>query len=98
MSDELRKVGRRSFLRRVIGGAVVGTVAAVTLSGQAEARTDHDSTDRIGHGRGGRRYRSGITDHDQGDSVGHGRGRGHRGRSGCTDRDSGDAAGRGRCR
>lgn len=105
MSDDLRKVSRRSFLSRVVGGAVIGTVAIVATvvpAEEAEAQvTDSDTgryADPAGRGRG---RRSGITDRDPNDPVGRGRGRRRPRRSGITDRDSGryaDPAGNGRGR
>ena len=91
-----RKLSRRSFLGRVIGGAVAGGGALVALSGTAEAQvTDNDTgsnSDPAGRGRG-------VTDNDSGtNSDPPGRGRGAR-RVSCSDNDSGtnsDPAGRGR--
>jgi len=100
MSDDLRKVSRRSFLGRVVGGAAIGAVAIVATvvpAEEAEAfQTDNDPHDPVGGGR--RRYRSGITDRDPGDPAGNGRGRRRRSRSGITDRDPRDPAGNGRGR
>ena len=113
MSDEVRKVSRRSFLGRVVGGAMIGTVAVVAGVQPAIAQiTDSDPSDPVGRGRG-----TGITDRDPSDPVGRGRGyRRRRRRRGsgitdrdpydpvgngrrCTDRDPGDPVGRGRwCR
>ena len=99
MSDEVRYVARRSFLSRVVGGAVIGTVAVVagvTTATPAEAQTDRDPYDPVGRGRG-----RGITDRDPSDPVGRGRGvrrRRRRGWSGITDRDPGDPVGNGRGR
>ena len=93
-----RKLSRRSFLGRVVGGTVAGG-AFVALASQAEALqvTDSDSgpnSDPPGRGRGG-----GVTDSDQGpNSDPPGRGRGRAARP-CTDSDSGpnsDRAGSGR--
>jgi hypothetical protein len=41
----LRKLSRRSFMSRVVGGAVVGGGALVALGGRASALqiTDHDT-------------------------------------------------------
>lgn len=93
-----RKLSRRSFLGRVVGGAVAGGGALVVLSGRAEALqvSDSDSgpnSDPPGRGR------TGVTDSDSGpnsDRPGHGRSRSARP---CSDSDSGpnsDPAGRGR--
>jgi len=93
-----RKLSRRSFLGRVVGGAVAGGGALVVLSGSAEAVQVSDSdqgpnSDPPGRGR------TGVTDSDSGpnsDRPGHGRSRSARP---CTDSDSGpnaDQAGRGR--
>src|SRR5205085_9997097 len=89
-------LGRRSFLRRVLGGvAVGGTLTLVAGEAQAFQETDSDSgarADPAGRGRG----RTGETDGDPSDPSGYGRPR-----TGCTDGDSGtngDPAGRGRCR
>ena len=93
-----RKLSRRSFLGRVVGGSIAGG-AFVALASQAEALqvTDSDSgpnSDPPGRGRG-----NGVTDSDTGpnsDPPGRGRGRANRP---CTDSDTGpnsDAAGRGR--
>lgn len=95
-----RKLSRRSFLGRVVGGTVAGG-AFVALASQAEALqvTDSDqgpNSDPPGRGRG---RPSGVTDSDQGpnsDPPGRGRGRASRP---CTDSDSGpnsDRAGAGR--
>lgn len=92
-----RKLSRRSFMGRVVGGTLAGG-AFVALAGQAEALqvSDSDSgpnSDPAGRGR------TGVTDSDSGpnsDSPGRGRSRSSRP---CTDRDSGpnaDQAGRGR--
>lgn len=100
MSDEVRKVSRRSFISKVIGGAVIGTVAVIAPTAPAEAQyTDNDPYDPVGRGRGrrGRPY-TGVTDRDPGDPVGRGRGRRRRGRTGITDRDPSDPVGNGRGR
>ena len=103
MSDDVRKVSRRSFLGRVLGGAVIGTVAVIAAAEPAEAQyTDSDPYDPVGRGRGYRRRRrrgwTGITDRDPYDPVGNGRGRRRRRRI-CTDRDPYDPVNRGRwCR
>ena len=101
--DETRKVSRRSFLSRVLGGAVIGTVAIIGGESEAEAQrcTDRDPYDRVGRGRWCRRRRRWrCTDRDPYDPVGRGRcGRRRRWRRRCTDRDPYDAVGRGRwCR
>ena len=51
---ELRKFNRRSFLGRVVGGAVVAGGALAGLSGAAAAHpiSDNDPTDEGGQGRG----------------------------------------------
>jgi hypothetical protein len=93
----VRRLSRRSFLGRVVGGAAVGGSALLVLGGTAEAYqvTDNDSgpnSDPPGRGRG----RSGLSDSDPVDVAGNGRGARH---TTCTDSDSGpnsDGAGRGR--
>ena len=78
MSDEVRKVSRRSFLSKVLGGAALGAVVIVGGATEAEAQrcTDRDGgryADPAGRGRWcrrRRRYRSGITDRDPYDPVG----------------------------
>ncbi|MGE0179367.1 MAG: hypothetical protein AB7O91_06065 [Sphingomonas sp.] len=97
MSDEIRKVSRRSFITKVLGGAVIGTVAVIAPTAPAEAQfTDRDPYDPVGRGRRGRPY-TGITDRDPYDPVGRGRGRRRR-RTGITDRDPSDPVGNGRGR
>jgi len=102
MSDETRKVSRRSFLGKVLGGAAIGAVAIVGGATEAEAQrcTDRDPYDRVGNGRWcrRRRRRTGCTDRDPGDRVGNGRCRRRRYGSGITDSDPGDPVGRGRGR
>ena len=96
--SEIRKLSRRSFLGKVVGGAAVGALAITVGATEAQAQTDSDPYDPIGGGRG---RRTGITDSDRGanaDPAGNGRG-GRR--SGITDSDSGanaDPAGNGRGR
>lgn len=93
----VRRLSRRSFLGRVVGGAAIGGSALLVLGGTAEAYqvTDNDSgpnSDPPGRGRG----RSGLSDSDPVDAAGNGRGARH---ATCTDSDSGpnsDGAGRGR--
>src|SRR5262245_31129459 len=100
MSDEKKRLNRRSFMSRVAGAAVIAGSAAGVVTGEARAQnytghTDRDSgsnADRAGYGR------TGVTDRDSGngaDRAGYGRG----GQSGVSDSDSGqyaDPAGRGR--
>jgi hypothetical protein len=86
----LRKLSRRSFMTRVVGGAVVGGGALAVLGGQAAAVqiNDSDPSDPAN--------RTGLTDRDSGDRAGNGQGTRRRG---CTDADTGpnsDAPGRGR--
>jgi hypothetical protein len=92
-----RKLSRRSFLGRVVGGTVAGG-AFVALASRAEALqvSDSDSgpnSDPPGRGR------TGVTDSDSGpnsDRPNHGRSRSGRP---CTDSDTGpnaDRAGSGR--
>lgn len=91
-----RKISRRSFLGRVVGGAVAGGGAFVALTDAAEAQVSDNDTgtnsDPPGRGRG-------VTDNDQGqNSDPPGRGRGSR-RGPCSDNDRGsnaDPSGRGR--
>lgn len=100
-----RKLSRRSFLGRVIGGATLtGAAGALTGCGTTGAYTgitDRDGgfyADAAGHGRGV--VRTGITDSDEGrnrDAVGAGRGGAGRNtygrqRTGVTDADTGNAA------
>jgi hypothetical protein len=91
MSDK-KQLNRRSFFRRIAGGAVLGgAMMSIISTGTASATdndptdpagvTDRDSNDRPGHGRG-------ITDTDSSDRPGHGRS--------ATDHDSNDAPGHGR--
>ena len=95
-----RKLSRRSFMARVVGGAVVGGGALVALKGSAEAMQVSDSDSGQNADAPGRGY-TGVTDNDTGngsDRPNHGR-RGPRRISGCTDNDSGsnaDAGGNGR--
>lgn len=106
---DLRKVSRRSFMTRVVGGAVVGGGAMVALGTSAKALqitdgdpgdpanrtglTDNDSGDRAGNGRGTRRYRA-CSDNDSGSNADPaGRGRGN----GASDSDSGANADRPGC-
>ena len=103
MSDEVRKVSRRSFLGKVLGGAAIGAVAIVGGATEAEAQrcTDRDPYDRVGGGRWcrRRRRRTGCTDRDPSDPGGNGRCGGRRRyRSGITDSDPGDPVGNGRGR
>ena len=104
-----RKVSRRSFMRKVLGGVAGGTLAVV--SGPARAQTgvtDGDPAppqgDPVGGGRGGRQQQpggntggsrfTGVSDHDPTDRTGEGRGSPPHPRS--TDNDGGDAPGEGR--
>lgn len=99
MSDEVRRVSRRSFLGKVIGGAAIGAVAIVGGATEAQAQcSDSDPYDPGGRGRHCGRRRTGITDRDPSDPVGRGRGRRRRYRSGITDRDPYDPVGNGRGR
>ncbi len=95
-----RKLSRRSFLGRVVGGTVAGGafVALATTRAEAIQASDRDTgpnADPAGRGR------TGLTDSDSGpnaDRPGRGRG-GARSQRPCTDSDSGpngDQAGRGR--
>jgi hypothetical protein len=95
-----RKLSRRSFMARVVGGAVAGGGALVVLNGSAGAMQASDSdsgqnADQPGHGY------TGVTDNDTGnnsDRPNHGRSAPRR-VQGCSDNDSGsnaDAAGNGR--
>ena len=62
-------INRRSFLGRVVGGAVVVGGAGAFVTGTASAQvTDSDPTDGYGRGRGS------ITDSDPTDAGGRGRG------------------------
>ena len=85
----LRKLSRRSFMSRVVGGAVVGGGAMLALGGRASALqvTDGDPGDPAN--------RTGLTDRDPSDPAGNAPVR----RRACTDNDTGsnaDAPGRGR--
>jgi hypothetical protein len=94
----VRRLSRRSFFGRVVGGAVAGGGALMMLSGKAAAYqvTDSDAgpnADGVGRGRG---TRSGHNDSDPVDPAGDGRGARH---ATCTDSDSGpnsDSPGNGR--
>ena len=105
----LRKLSRRSFMARVVGGAVIGGGALAALGGKAEALqitdrdpgdpanrtglTDRDPTDRPGNGGGGRRSRP-CSDSDSGpNSDPGGNGRGN----GVTDSDTGPNSDRPGC-
>jgi hypothetical protein len=102
-----RKLGRRSFMGRVIGGLAAGGALGL-IGGEARAWqppytgiTDSDSgsnSDNEGFGRGGSRA---VSDNDSGpnaDPAGHGRNT--RGRTqpqnGITDGDASDPRGNGR--
>ena len=90
----LRKVSRRSFMTRVVGGAVVGGGAIALLGGRAEAIqiTDADTGPNSDPAN-----RTGLTDSDPSDRPGNGQG--VRRSRGCTDNDSGpnsDPVGNGR--
>ena len=94
MGDGPRKISRRSFLGRVVGGAVAGTLAVVASaapvakSGSVRG-TDADPDDPVGRG---------IYDSDPIDPVGRGGPRRRRRRSGVTDRDPTDPVNNGRGR
>lgn len=81
----LRKLSRRSFMSRVVGGAVVGGGALVALGGRASALqiTDHDTGPNSDPAN-----RTGLTDSDPTDRAGNAPAR----RRGCTDNDSGSNA------
>jgi hypothetical protein len=70
-----RKLTRRSFVRRVLGGSIAAGGALALIGGEARAQvTDSDPSDPAGQGRGG-----GVTDSDSGpgaDPAGRGRGGG----------------------
>lgn len=90
----LRKLSRRSFMARVVGGAVAGGGALVVLGGRASAVqiTDADTGPNSDPAN-----RTGLTDSDSGDRAGNGQGS-RRSRP-CTDSDTGpnsDQAGNGR--
>lgn len=95
-----RKLSRRSFMARVVGGAVAGGGALVVLNGSAEAMQVSDSDSGSNADAPGRGY-TGVSDSDSGagsDRANHGR-RGPTRIQGCTDNDSGanaDAGGNGR--
>ena len=92
---EQQPTTRRSFLARIVGGtALAGGATNLILGGEAQAITDRDANDAVGHGRGRRRRHYGVTDRDANDAIGHGRGR--RRHYGSTDTDANDAAGHGR--
>lgn len=94
----MRKLSRRSFMARVVGGTVAGGAALVVLGGRAEALQVSDSDSGPNSDPAGRGY-TGVTDSDSGpnsDRPDHGRSRPSRA---CSDSDSGpnsDLAGRGR--
>ena len=78
------KLSRRSFLGRVVGGAVVGGGAIVALTSSAKAQvTDSDPGDPAN--------RTGLTDQDPSDPAGNGRG------NGVTDNDQGTNSDPARC-
>ena len=90
----LRKLSRRSFMARVVGGAVVGGGAIAALGGRAEA---FQITDADRGPNSDPANRTGLTDSDPRDRPGNGQGA--RRRRPCTDSDSGpnsDTAGNGR--
>ena len=95
-----RKLSRRSFMARVVGGAVAGGGALVVLNGSAEAMQVSDNDSGQNSDPPGRGY-TGVTDNDTGansDRPNHGRSAPRR-VQGCSDNDSGsnaDAAGNGR--
>ena len=86
------KLSRRSFLGRVVGGAVVGGGAIVALTSSAKAQvTDSDPGDPAN--------RTGLSDQDPSDPAGNAPRRGGNRIRGCTDNDRGansDPAGNGR--
>ena len=86
-----RKLGRRSFLRRVVGSAIA-TGSLVAFGSEARAQvTDSDPTDPPGRGRG----RPSVSDSDSGSSADPpGRGRGSAVATG--DSDPSDRAGHAR--
>ena len=89
----LRKLSRRSFMTRVVGGAVVGGGALAALGSRAAAFqiTDADTGQNSDPAN-----RTGLTDRDPSDRPGNGQGARRRA---CTDSDSGpnsDPAGNGR--
>ena len=71
-----RKLSRRSFMGRIVGGTVATGALALVGGGQARAQvTDQDPNDPAGQGRGS----GGVTDSDSGsnaDPAGRGRGGG----------------------
>src|SRR5580765_660382 len=102
-----RKVSRRSFMARIMGGVAAGGALGI-IGGEARAWqppytgiTDNDTgsnSDNTGYGRGGNRA---VSDNDSGpdaDPAGHGRNtRGRvQPRTGITDRDASDPSGGGR--
>lgn len=94
----LRRLSRRSFLGRVVGGVVAGGGALTLLTDKARALqvTDNDSGPNSDPPGGGRGHRTGLTDGDPVDPAGNGRGRRT---PGCTDADTGanaDVANQGR--
>ena len=85
----LRKLSRRSFMSRVVGGAVICGGAMMALGGRASALqvTDSDPGDPAN--------RTGLSDRDPSDPAGNAPVR----RRACTDNDTGsnaDQPGRGR--
>ena len=88
-----RKLSRRSFMARVVGGAVAGGGALVVMKGSAEAMQVSDSDSGQNADAPGRGY-TGISDSDSGnnsDRPNHGR-QGPRRIQGCTDNDTGSSA------
>ena len=88
----MRKLSRRSFMNRVVGGAVLGGGALAALGGRASAFqvTDQDTGPNSDPAN-----RTGLTDSDSSDRAGNGHGQ----RRACTDADTGsgsDSPGHGR--
>lgn len=97
----IRKLNRRSFMTRVVGGGVLaGTLAILGSDAGAVQVTDCDrgaGADPGGRGTG-RTVRTGVSDRDPGDPAGCGRGTAappptqQCPRSGITDSDTGEYA------
>ncbi len=85
------RLNRRSFVKQITGGAMIGGAASLFLSGRAAAVTDQDPNDPVGSGSGNsppsdsdRRDRAGFPTHSP------------TGYTGYTDRDTADTAYHGR--
>jgi hypothetical protein len=99
--DKKPSISRRSFLRRVVGGAALGGAGAMVTGCATLANTDSDPYDPIGEGYGRPDYPDDqCTDSDRGRySDPRGQGRNCRQPVACNDSDAGrnaDPSGQGR--